>query len=132
VVSLLVSQWAHFPPERPSDCVHTIRGTCKAWRATVDADIKQLTLTVPTASPGALAQHFPNVEHLDLSRYQRSSQEVFPVLQHLKLRWAFVAVWVAVLLQRRYLWRVACTVPPLHPEAHVTGFVKHSVTLASS
>jgi hypothetical protein len=86
VVSLLRSEWAFFPPERPSDCIRAIRGTCKAWQSTVDADVQAVAATVPLAAPAALALRLPNVTALDLSRYPRNCMELSPMLQHLRLR----------------------------------------------
>eukprot|EP00878_Enallax_costatus_P010609 GHUV01011082.1.p1 GENE.GHUV01011082.1~~GHUV01011082.1.p1 ORF type:complete len:1183 (+),score=437.55 GHUV01011082.1:626-4174(+) len=43
-------------------------------------------MTVSPLSPDYLPRHFPAVTSLDLSRYQRSCQEVFPVMQNMRLR----------------------------------------------
>jgi hypothetical protein len=86
VVTVLLTDWAYFPPEKASDCLQPIRGVCTAWRGIVDADIKQLALTVPSVRPACLAENFPSATHLDLSRYHQHSQEVLDVLEQLKLK----------------------------------------------
>lgn len=86
VVTVLLTDWAYFPPEKASDCLQPVRGVCTAWRGIVDADIKQLALTVPSVRPACLAENFPNTTHLDLSRYHQHSQEVLDVLEQLKLK----------------------------------------------
>lgn len=83
---MLTSEWAYFSPTTASDCVRPIRATCTAWRCIIDADVKQLALTVPSIRPACLAENFPNTTHLDLSRYHLNSQDVFSVLQQLKLK----------------------------------------------
>lgn len=86
VVSVLLGDWAYFSPDNASDCLRPIRATCTAWRSIIDADIKQLTVTVPSLRPACLAENFPNATHLDLSRYHLNSQDIFSVLEQLKLR----------------------------------------------
>jgi hypothetical protein len=87
---VLLNDWAYFPPEKATDCLHPIRSVCSVWRAIIDADITQLALTVPSIRPACLAENFPNTTHLDLSRYHQHSQEVLSVLEHLKLKYASV------------------------------------------
>eukprot|EP00879_Flechtneria_rotunda_P027793 GHRR01029792.1.p1 GENE.GHRR01029792.1~~GHRR01029792.1.p1 ORF type:complete len:226 (+),score=66.15 GHRR01029792.1:383-1060(+) len=86
VVQHLLGDWYYEAPDKRNDSMLPIRGTCRSWRSVVDADIKQIAVTVPSVVPGYLAKNFPNVTSLELSRYQRSCQEVFPVLQHMNIR----------------------------------------------
>lgn len=86
VASVLLRDWAYFSPDNASDCLRPIRATCTAWRSIIDADVKQLTVTVPSLRPAYLAENFPNATHLDLSRYHLNSQDIFSVLEQLKLR----------------------------------------------
>lgn len=86
-MSVLLSDWAYFPPDKPTDCLRPVRAVCTAWRNIIDADIQQLTVTVPSIRPACLAENFPNATHLDLSRYHHNSQDVFAVLEQLKLRY---------------------------------------------
>eukprot|EP00878_Enallax_costatus_P012290 GHUV01012838.1.p1 GENE.GHUV01012838.1~~GHUV01012838.1.p1 ORF type:complete len:372 (+),score=91.45 GHUV01012838.1:213-1328(+) len=86
VVQQLCEDWYHFEPCRPVHSLLPVRATCRSWRAVVDADIKHVAMTVSPLSPDYLPRHFPAVTSLDLSRYQRSCQEVFPVMQNMRLR----------------------------------------------
>lgn len=86
VVSVLLNDWAYFPPEQASSCLRPVRGVCTAWQGIIDADIKQLALTVPSIRPACLAENFPNATHLDLSRYHHNSQDVLSVVEQMKLR----------------------------------------------
>eukprot|EP00882_Tetradesmus_deserticola_P015616 GHRQ01016641.1.p2 GENE.GHRQ01016641.1~~GHRQ01016641.1.p2 ORF type:complete len:117 (+),score=27.23 GHRQ01016641.1:208-558(+) len=88
VAHQLLTDWQYAEPEKPINSLLPVRSTCRAWRAVVDADINQVALTVPSVTPAYLVTHFPHATSLDLSRYQRSCSEVFPVMQQLNLRCA--------------------------------------------
>lgn len=98
VVLQLTSDWHYTDTCRPVSSMLPVRATCRAWRAVVDSDVKQVAVTVPPLAPEYLAQNFPGITKLDLSRYEHSCQEIFPVLQQLQLR--FVAVATSGLLGR--------------------------------
>jgi hypothetical protein len=87
VAQHLLKDWLYLLPAKACGSLLPVRATCKAWRAVLDADTTHVGLTVPLQSPEHLADHFPNADSLDLSRYQRSCQEVFPVFQRLTIRW---------------------------------------------
>eukprot|EP00879_Flechtneria_rotunda_P029923 GHRR01032390.1.p1 GENE.GHRR01032390.1~~GHRR01032390.1.p1 ORF type:complete len:208 (+),score=62.41 GHRR01032390.1:383-1006(+) len=68
VVQHLLGDWYYEAPDKRNDSMLPIRGTCRSWRSVVDADIKQIAVTVPSVVPGYLAKNFPNVTSLELSR----------------------------------------------------------------
>jgi hypothetical protein len=86
VVHQLLTDWHYVEPAKPVSSLLPVRSTCKAWRAVVDADIHHVALTVPSVAPAYLGTHFPHATSLDLSRYQRSCSDIFPVMQQLNLR----------------------------------------------
>jgi hypothetical protein len=103
VVHQLLTDWHYVEPTKPFNSLLPVRSTCRAWRAVVDADIHHVAVTVPSVAPEYLGTHFPHATSLDLSRYQRSCSEVFPVMQQLNLRCVSAAEWIAPQTDHCYL-----------------------------